>query len=167
MVPWQLSRDKRGMMPHDGVMKWFDLPPIWLALMAFLTWHSRGPLGGLDFGDRSANWIGAALVLLGIALTVLAILRMRSHRTTPIPHMQPSALVTDGVFAISRNPIYLGDLFILIGFILRWNAPLAVPLVFVFFIILDRRFVRPEEARMREHFREEFEQYAKTTRRWI
>lgn len=162
-----LVRDKPNNLPQTAHMKWLDLPPIWLALMAFLTWHSRGPLGAIDFGDRTANWLGAALVLAGIVLTILAILRMRQHRTTPIPHKSPNALVTDGIFALSRNPIYLGDLLILSGLILRWNAPLAIPLVFIFQIILERRFIRPEEARMREHFREEFEHYAKTTRRWL
>lgn len=148
-------------------MKWLDLPPIWLALMAFLTWHSRGPLGAFSFGSRAADWIGAALVLIGIVLMVLAILRMRAHRTTPIPHMSPNALVTDGIFAISRNPIYLGDLLILTGLILRWNAPLAIPLVFLFQFILVRRFILPEEARMKEHFGAEFDQYAQKTRRWL
>ena len=81
--------------------------------------------------------------------------------------MPPNALVTDGIFALTRNPIYLGDLFILSGLILHWNAPLAVPLVFLFQFILLRRFILPEEARMKEHFGAEFDQYAEKTRRWL
>jgi len=148
-------------------MKWLDIPPVWLAGMAFLTWHSRGPLGALSFGYGITQWIGAALVAVGLILMVLAVLRMQAHRTTPIPHMSPNALVTDGIFALTRNPIYLGDLFILSGLILRWNAPLAVPLVFLFQFILLLRFILPEEARMKEHFGAEFDQYAEKTRRWL
>lgn len=148
-------------------LKWLDLPPIWLAVMAFLTWHLRGPLGFVDFGIGWANWVGGGFVVLGVGLTVVALLRMRAHRTTPIPHMSPTALVTDGIFGVSRNPIYLGDLFILLGLILRWNAPLALPLLIVFQLILTHRFIRPEEARMAAHFGDEFTEYAKKTRRWF
>ena len=148
-------------------MKWLDIPPVWLAGMAFLTWHSRGPLGALSFGYGIAQRIGAALIAAGIAIFFLVFLRMQAHKTTPIPHMSPNALVTDGIFALTRNPIYLGELFILSRPILRWNAPLAIPLVFLFQFILLRRFILPDEAWMREHFGVEFDQYAEKTPRWL
>ena len=134
--------------------------------MVFLTWHMRGPVGFVDFGGGWANWVGGAFVALGVGLTVVALLRMRAHRTTSIPHMSPTALVTDGIFGVSRNPIYLGDLFILLDLILRWNAPLVLSLLIVFQLILTLRFIRPEDARMAVHFGEEFTEYAKKTQRW-
>ncbi len=148
-------------------MKWIDIPPIWLAFMAALTWGLRGSIGAISFGDGVASWLGAVLIMVGLFLMVAAVMRMAQHRTTPVPHMQPTALVTDGVFGLSRNPIYLGDVLILSGLILRWDAPLAIPLILVFVFILRIRFIFPEEDRLKLNFSAEFDEYARKTRRWL
>ena len=92
---------------------------------------------------------------------------MRKRRTTIIPHRDADVLVTSGIFKRSRNPIYLGDALILLGLILRWDAPLALPLAPVFVWVIERRFIIPEENRLRSKFRQEFYRYTQKTRRWV
>ncbi len=98
---------------------------------------------------------------------LLAVTEMRKRRTTIIPHRDADALVTSGIFKRSRNPIYMGDALILLGLILRWDVPLALPLVPLFVWIIERRFIIPEEGRLRTKFRQDFHRYSEKTRRWV
>lgn len=106
--------------------------------------------------------IGAGLLLMAAAL--LAFWR---HRTTPIPHQVPKRLITDGVYARTRNPIYLGDALLLAGFILRFDAVPSLILVPVFVWWIEKQFIIPEEDRMRREFRAEFSRYERKVRRWV
>ena len=150
------------------MMRWIDIPPVWLAGFAALAWiqASRFPMG-LGFGGPWADFAGGALVGAGLLLAFLALYEMRRFRTTPIPHREADRLVTTGIFSRSRNPIYLGDALILAGLILRWDAVLSLPLVPVFVWVIERRFVLPEEDRLRRKFRMEFARYCEKTRRWL
>jgi len=103
----------------------------------------------------------------GILLVVMAAMEFRRHKTSIVPHETPERLIQSGIFRRSRNPIYLGDALILAGLILRWDAVLALPLIPVFVWVIEKRFVIPEEDRMRRKFRMDFARYCEKTRRWL
>jgi protein-S-isoprenylcysteine O-methyltransferase Ste14 len=108
------------------------------------------------------------LVIAGLILMVLAVWQMWRHKTTVIPHLDPDALVTSGIFNVTRNPIYLGDLLVLLGLILRWNAHAVTFVLLPLFVwIIARRFIQPEEQRLYTAFGSDFETYCLKTRRWI
>ena len=146
-------------------MKWIDLPPVWLAAFAALGWVQAQwlPLGSFP---AAGDWVGAGLVAAGLGLAIAAAVEFRRARTTILPHGMPAAIVTSGVYRISRNPIYLGDALILCGLGLRWESVLALVLVPVFMAVVAVRFILPEEARLRERFGAEFEAWAARVRRW-
>ncbi|MDZ4096586.1 MAG: isoprenylcysteine carboxylmethyltransferase family protein [Paracoccaceae bacterium] len=143
-----------------------DWPPIWLlvalALTALLDWLLPWGLFG-DFGVGA----GSALIVMGVALMLAAVWQMRAARTTIIPRRDPAALVTGGVFRLSRNPIYLGDALVLAGVILWRDVPLAAPLVPLFLAVIQGRFIMGEEARLRAAFGRGFDDWAQRVRRWI
>ncbi len=145
-------------------MKWFDLPPIWLLAFAIAAWFSRTIL---SFGTGLTWGLGTAMVGAGLILMAAAIVQMRRHKTTVVPHRDPDALVSTGVFGLSRNPIYLADAVILAGLSLRWDAPLGLLLVPAFVRVIQTRFIHAEEARLLAHFPDAFPQYARKTRRWL
>ena len=148
-------------------MKWIDMPPVWLALFVAMAWLQSSYLGaGLALGAW-ADFAGGLLVGGGILLAIFAFMEFRRARTTVVPHNTPERLITSGIFSRSRNPIYLGDVLILTGLILRWDAVLSLPLVPVFLWILEKRFIVPEETRMRQAFRAEFAKYERKVRRWV
>jgi protein-S-isoprenylcysteine O-methyltransferase Ste14 len=142
-----------------------DIPPSWLVLHLAAAWVVSWVSPAI-FG-AAGRLIGPVLVLAGLALMAVAVLQMTRRRTTFIPRRDPSALVTDGVFSLSRNPIYLGDALILLGAILWLDAVLALPLVASFVWLIQTRFIRDEEARLTLAFGPEFDLWAARTRRWV
>ena len=111
--------------------------------------------------------IGGILALAGIAAILLAGVEFRRHKTTIIPHEMPSTMVQSGIYGVSRNPIYLGDVLLLTGLSLRWESLLGILSVPLFAWIISRRFIQPEEDRLREAFGPAFDAYAERVRRWI
>lgn len=149
-------------------MRWLDIPPVWLAGALALAWWQAGQFSyGLSFGGAWADFLGGLLVGAGVLLALLAVYEMRRQRTTVVPHREAQALVSTGIFSRSRNPIYLGDILILAGFILSWDAVLSLPLVPIFLWTLEKRFVLPEEDRLRRKFRADFARFCEKTRRWL
>ncbi len=150
------------------MLKWLDIPPVWLLAAIALAWAQSVYLPlGLSFGGAIADFLGGILVGGGLVLMALAFVEMRKHRTTIVPHRDASTMVQSGIFSRSRNPIYLGDLLVLAGLILRFDAVLALPLIPLFLWLIEKRFVIPEENRLRVKFRADFARYCQKTRRWI
>lgn len=143
-------------------MRFIDLPPVWLLAALVAVWLSPWTLGW-----AWRFWLG--LTLLGVAafLTLAALREFSRARTTIIPHLDPKALITTGIFAWTRNPIYLADVLILLGLSLFWGKLLGLLLVLPFAWLLQKRFILGEEARLRAAFGDAFERYAANTRRWL
>lgn len=156
---------------HDSgeltVAQMLDLPPIWLLAAVLMVWAQATLLPGLTYPIALARIAGPLLAAGGIALMIWAIAAFRAHQTTVVPHQTPETLITSGPFARSRNPIYLGDVMVLAGAILWWGAWPALVLIPLFMLVLTRRFIAPEEARMKESFGAEFAAYTQKTPRWL
>lgn len=148
------------------VLQALDWPPVWTLAMVALAWLC-GRLLPWPILGAAGPVLGFALAVAGIALMGAAVAQMARARTTVIPRRAPSALVTRGVFAFSRNPIYLGDALVVAGACLGFAAPYALPLVWVFAKIIEHRFIAGEEARLIEGFGAEYGLWAGRVRRWI
>ena len=110
---------------------------------------------------------GIFLVLAGLALMFWAARTMLRARTTVMPGRRPDALVTDGPFRFSRNPIYLCDVILLAGLILALDAAPGLVVVPGFALLLERRFIRHEETVVAAVFGAEYAEYKARVRRWI
>lgn len=143
-------------------MKWIDMPPVWLlgALILARMGAGIGPLPPLTFS-------GTIFVAMGLIMILLAAWEFRRARTTIIPREAPSAIIRTGIFAKTRNPIYLGDALILLGAALYWGSMLGLVLVPVFMMLINKRFIEKEEVLMRSTFLAEFDTYAQQVRRWL
>lgn len=140
-----------------------DLPPVWL--VGFMALASL-----LATGVEAAAvmiWPGRALIALGLLLAIWAALSFRRAKTTIVPRERPSALVADGPYQFSRNPIYLADLIILAGWCLTLGFLITLVFVAAFWWVLDTRFVKPEEEVLTEDLGEPYLIYREQTRRWI
>lgn len=150
-------------MPNP--LRLIDLPPVWLAGFAAAAW-GLGRLWPMP-EVPALELAGRGLIGAGIALMAAAVVQMVAMKTTFIPRQDPSALVTGGVFRLSRNPIYLADAMVLAGLALHWGAWPALLLVPAFVAVITQRFIRGEEARLEAAFGPDYAAFRARTRRWI
>ena len=80
---------------------------------------------------------------------------------------KPRRLVTDGVFKISRNPIYLGFAISLLGVWILLGSLLPIVGCLLFILVANYWYIPFEERAMKETFGAKYENYTSTVRRWI
>ncbi|PIE07603.1 MAG: S-isoprenylcysteine methyltransferase [Rhodobacterales bacterium] len=149
------------------VLKWIDLPPFWLLGALGLAFGLDRLVPGLGFGLGAMRLLGNALIVVGLAAMLFAIFELLRHRTTLVPRQKPSRLVRRGIFRFSRNPIYLGDVLVLAGAILRWDVLPALVLVPGFMWLITHRFILGEEAGLIAGFGRLAEAWFGKVRRWL
>lgn len=111
--------------------------------------------------------VGKVLIWSGIAIALSAMLSFRLHRTTILPFRNPDALIQTGIFRWSRNPIYLGEAFIVAGACTKFGQALPWFVLPLFVIGVNRLVIRWEETALRAKFGDEYTAYCATTRRWL
>jgi protein-S-isoprenylcysteine O-methyltransferase Ste14 len=143
------------------------VPPMWLlfSLLAMLALHLLWPAARIVLSPY--NWLGIALLALGIAVSLSASNRFRRAGTPVVPFERSTALVTEGAFRYTRNPMYLGLVVTLMGtaILLGTLTPWLVIPVFVWIIVA--RFIRGEERFLQDIFGAEYLAYKSRVRRWI
>ncbi|MFC5386438.1 methyltransferase family protein [Aquamicrobium segne] len=111
--------------------------------------------------------IGWLLVFAAAALWISSFRAMRRAQTTLNPFGEPSRLLTSGPFSITRNPIYLGNTWLLfgIGFISGnwWFLPLAL----IAAALTQKLVIEFEEKVLGLKFGRKYRDYSKKVRRWI
>lgn len=158
-----------GWRRHDdmSVAQMLDLPPVWLLAALIVVRLQVWLFPGWSQSFALTRFIGGGLVVAGVALMVWSLARFRASDTTIVPHQKPVRIITDGPFALSRNPIYLGDVLVLLGAIFWWGAWPSLIVIPIFMAIIARRFIAPEEARLKQSFGAEYASFSEKTRRWL
>lgn len=110
---------------------------------------------------------GAILVAAGVVLVVLARRQFAQHRQPTDPGRPTSQIITTGVFAVSRNPLYLGGICILLGIGLVLNLPWVLVLLLPALVGCQVLLVAPEERYLAAKFGEEYRIYAASVHRWL
>lgn len=123
-----------------------------------------GPIPALD--QPVLAWLGLALTALGGALTMLSQWSMRDSWKIGIPQAQDAALVTDGLYAFSRNPIYVGMVTALVGTVLAVPNVLSLALALSAWISISYQ-IRMEEAHLSGAFGGAYLHYCRRVRRWL
>jgi len=110
-----------------------------------------------------------AISAIGTAFVLVAGATFRTMKTTVNP-TKPDAttsLVVSGVYRISRNPMYVGALLVLVGWAVYLSHPMPALFLPVFVIYMNRFQIAPEERMLLGKFGVEYEIYKKTVRRWL
>ncbi|MEZ5457793.1 MAG: isoprenylcysteine carboxylmethyltransferase family protein [Steroidobacteraceae bacterium] len=153
-------------------MKWFEHripPPVVGGLAGVAMWLVSQRGTPLPVDDMLRHGVTVALVVAGLCFDVLGLLAFRAARTTvnPLHPDKASNLVSAGVYRVTRNPMYLGMLCLL----LAWAAFLAVPAALLgplLFVLYITRFqIIPEERILRARFGDPYDEYLRQVRRWI
>ncbi len=146
----------KPMMPTTGLL---------IAILIMVALRLLWPAGLVI--PRGWNLLGILPLAAGAALNFVADQAFKRVGTTVKPFQESSALVENGAFAVSRNPMYLGFTLILLGLalLLRALSPFAV--VIAFAVVLDRAYIAVEERMLQAKFGDDWAAYTRRVRRWV
>ncbi|MFT7289238.1 MAG: protein-S-isoprenylcysteine O-methyltransferase Ste14 [Halieaceae bacterium] len=144
-------------------------PIIQLLAMALLMWSVSRYLPAFALPIGGAVWLATAYFIAGTVLAILGVREFRKARTSVDPRTPAKAgkLVSAGVYRISRNPMYLGMLLVLIGWAFYLRSSLALALLPVFVVYMSYFQIKPEERFMREKFTGAYDAYCSAVGRWL
>ena len=145
-------------------------PPVAVLIVVALSmWAVTALTPSLSFNLPWRAALAIIFSLAGIAVGALAVVTFHRANTTvnPLKPTEASTMVTSGVYRVSRNPMYLGLLFLLVGWATALSNLVAVALLPLFIAYMTRFQIAPEERALLSKFGAEFTAYKKSVRRWL
>ena len=144
-------------------------PALQIAFFALMVWliNELTEIKHLDFEfQRELSWL---IFAFGSLIGIIAVYAFRKAQTTVDPGApdKASKLVIEGIYKISRNPMYLGMFFILLAFIIRIGNLYALPVLIIYVWYITNYQIKPEEVALKNLFGEDYTTYLKNVRRWI
>ncbi len=111
--------------------------------------------------------IGVPLIALGFVVAVSALQALGRANTSPDPWEPTQAIVADGAYRFTRNPIYVAFTLIYLGVTVAFNALWALLLLVLVLVIIDRGVIVREEKYLERKFGKQYLDYKAKVRRWI
>ena len=143
-------------------------PLIMIAIAAVMWWLDRYyPL--MDLFDLEWQRLGYLLFIAAIMIDLWAMGLFRRAGTSvhPLRLEQNRALVTDGIYRFTRNPMYLGMLLMLTGFAVRLGSLTPFMLLPIYILILQRIQITHEERFLAAQYGGAYQDYRSRVRRWL
>lgn len=144
------------------------VPPPLIYLIGLILGYGLGlafPIAFLPFVPSLI--LGVVVFLAGLAIASSAIRTFRRHRTSSIPTRPATALVRDGPFRFTRNPMYLSLGIVYAGLALMMDSPWALLLVIPVILAVNFYVIAREERYLEREFGDEYRSYMAEVRRWI
>lgn len=143
------------------------IPPVYflVALLLMAGFHVASPVRRvIQFPYR----YGGLLFVLGGILLVLWAARLFGQAGTTIkPFQEASALVVVGPYRLTRNPMYVGMVGVLVGVAVVLGSLSPWIIIPLFVALIDVRFIRAEEAALERMFGARYRTYKTRVRRWV
>jgi protein-S-isoprenylcysteine O-methyltransferase Ste14 len=138
-----------------------------VALLVIVALGHFVPMASLP--PQGSHVLAIVTAALGVFFILGAAFQFRTSQTTLDPRVpdQAAKLVSNGIYRVTRNPMYLGMALLLLA-AACWCAPLpGLAVVAAFCAYITRFQIKPEERAMRQRFGAEYEAYMSRVRRWI
>ena len=143
-------------------------PPAVMLVMAVFMWLISRAAPSLRFDIPAHRWLAAVLMPVGFVTGLLGVMTFLKAKTTVDPtRPRASSLVTWGVYAISRNPMYVGGLVMLLGWAFFLSNVLAVVFLPLYVVYINHFQIAPEERALTALFGETYVAYQARARRWL
>ena len=121
----------------------------------------------LRLGEPLRTVLVIVLVFAGLAIVLAAIRGFARAGTRVEPWAPSSAIVSDGLYRFSRNPMYVGMAIVMLGLALILSSLSSLLMVIVGVLVIDRFVIRREEAYLEGKFGEDYRAYRRRVRRWL
>ncbi len=143
------------------------LPPVYF-LISIVTMALLNLLAPISyFAQYPLNLLGIIPLVMGVALNLIADAAFKKAQTTVKPFEISTALITTGVFRISRHPMYSGMVLLLIGIAILMGALSPLIIIVFFAALIEFVFVRVEEKMLAKQFGLAWTDYQSKVRKWI
>jgi protein-S-isoprenylcysteine O-methyltransferase Ste14 len=157
---------------ENGAMNVLELkvPPVAVVfVMAALMWLVSRAVPSFAFTVPARNFLAVSLGVAGAVTSILGVISFNRAKTTvnPTKPNTSSSLVMSGVYAYSRNPMYLGLLLMLIGWAMFLSNALAFLFLPAFILYMNRFQIEPEERALTSLFGQAFVTYKSRVRKWL
>jgi len=143
------------------------LPPTYLLLALLAMGMVHFVVSGPRLVEGPWRLLGVPVAALGVWITIWADALFKRAGTEIKPFRESSAVVTEGPYRFSRNPMYLGFLLLLAGTAILAGTLAPMLVVVVMAWLFSAHFVVPEERHMEEQFGEAYREYKTRVRRWL
>ncbi len=111
--------------------------------------------------------LGLGLAALGFVLGVLALNEFKRARLSSDSKKPASGFVTSGIYRYTRNPVYLGFVFMLIGLALSIGTYWGIILTWPLMVLMNNLVIKPEEVSLERRFKNQYLEYKSRVRRWL
>jgi len=139
-----------------------------IALLAFQLWRTRSSPGpGGPQVDELLNWVGLAVAMAGQVLRFYTLGQVPEGTSGQDNFLQATSLNTRGPYAHVRNPLYVGNLGIILGLLLIAHDPWVYLLGLGFFFGQYFFIIRAEEAFLEKQHGEAYREFLLKVPRWI
>ena len=142
-------------------------PPIIALICIVINYLSTYLINPIKFPNIEI--IGGLILLLGVVTAMLATLLFKKDQTTVNPRNpeKTTTLVTNGIFSITRNPMYLGLFLSISSTILFFGSWFGIIILMFFVWYINKFQIIPEEEAMEKLFGGKYSEYRQKVRRWI
>lgn len=132
-------------------------------------WGVSQYIPGVELSAGLRTIAAALVVLIGGFFCIAGVVSFRRAKTTvnPLKPETTSALVTSGIYRVSRNPMYVGFALFLVAWAVYLSSPWALVGVVGFVLYIDRFQIQPEERALTVLFAADFERYKNSVRSWV
>ncbi len=113
------------------------------------------------------TYSGAIFIVIGFIITIWSAVLFNKAGTAIKPFDESTHLVTKGMYQVTRNPMYLGMVVILLGIALLFGTFTPFFLIPIFIWLIQTIFIGNEEIMMERIFGDEYREYKKRVRRWL
>jgi len=119
--------------------------------------------------ELNTELISITLFSIGLFFIISVVIQFIRIKTTvnPTKPHKTTSLVVTGTFKISRNPMYLGMLLIIISYAFYESSIISLILIPFFIFFINNFQIEPKEFEMSRKFGKEYEDYCKKVDRWI
>ena len=144
-------------------------PPLVLLATLIAMWGIAAFTVRIDIDPYLRYGLAGFFFVVALAFAGPAVAAFRRAGTTinPVHIDQASMLVTSGVFAWTRNPMYVGMSWLLLAWAFCLSAPWSLAGLFFFVLFITRFQIMPEERAMERNFGAAYEDYKARVRRWL
>ncbi len=147
----------------------FPWPPVLFIAAFAAAWLLTRyvPLDWPCLDDLAARVVGLGFGILGLVLVLWAFWTLKKHDTTFMPDRASTVLVTSGPYGYLRNPIYLGEVLILLSLAEISKSIWYVAAAAAFALLVTPLQILPEERHLEVRFGDAYRAYKARSRRWV